>query len=390
MTLRKVLFWFHLTLGLTAGAIVIIMSATGALLTYEKQITDWADTRGYDVSPPKEGAIRLPIDALAMSASAGTAGVTGITLRADPNEPVAIVMGPRTVFVDPYTGAVFGEGSARVRAFFRSVTDWHRWLALKGERRDIGKAITGAANLAFLFVIPAGFYLWWPRQWTWRRVRTVTLFNLRLSGQARDFNWHNVLGFWFAIPLFFIVMGSAVISYRWANDAVYRMVGETPPPRPSAGASGAGRGRETAEAPAAASLDALFARAAQQLPGWHTLRLRLANGQAPANFTIELGAIQPHKRSTLTLDRATAEVVRWEPYTAFSTGRRIRTFLRFTHTGEVFGVVGQTIAGAASFGAAVLGVTGMMLSFRRWRNWRRRRILAAAVSSERELERRTA
>jgi uncharacterized iron-regulated membrane protein len=118
--------------------------------------------------------------------------------------------------------------------------------------------------------------------------------------------------------------------------------------------------------------------------------LRLANGQAPANFTIELGAIQPHKRSTLTLDRATAEVVRWEPYTAFSTGRRIRTFLRFTHTGEVFGVVGQTIAGAASFGAAVLGVTGMMLSFRRWRNWRRRRILAAAVSSERELERRTA
>jgi uncharacterized iron-regulated membrane protein len=417
MTLRKVLFWFHLTVGLTSGLVVIIMSVTGALLAYEKQITDWADTRGYRVAPPSQGASRLPIDALAMSASSGQAEVTGVTLRANSNQPIAIALGQRTVFVNPYTGEVFGEGSAAVRQFFRAVTDWHRSLALKGENRDLGKAITGAANLAFLFVIPTGFYLWWPRQWTWRRIRAVTVFGARLSGQARDFNWHNVIGFWFAVPLFLIVMGSAVISYRWASDAVYRIVGETPPPRPGAGGpegagSGAGPGGErrggqradrtnapraegekpgeSANAPASASLDALFSRAAQQMPGWHTIRLRLQNGRAPANFTIERGAVQPHKRSTLTLDRATAEVVRWEPYTSFSTGRRIRTFLRFAHTGEVFGVVGQTIAGAASAGAAVLGFTGMMLSFRRWRNWRRRRMLAAAVSRQPELERRTA
>ena len=45
MTLRKILFWCHLAAGATAGAVILIMSVTGALLTYERQISWWADTR---------------------------------------------------------------------------------------------------------------------------------------------------------------------------------------------------------------------------------------------------------------------------------------------------------------------------------------------------------
>jgi Flavodoxin len=35
-------------------------------------------------------------------------------------------------------------------------------------------------------------YLWWPRSWTWRALKTSLLFNVRLCGKARDWNWHNV------------------------------------------------------------------------------------------------------------------------------------------------------------------------------------------------------
>ena len=45
-----------------------------------------------------------------------------------------------------------------MRRFFRVVTDWHRVLAFSGERRPIGRAITGACNLAFLFIIASGIY----------------------------------------------------------------------------------------------------------------------------------------------------------------------------------------------------------------------------------------
>ena len=44
---RKLLFWCHLTAGVTAGIVILIMSVTGVLLAYEKQIISWADTRSY-------------------------------------------------------------------------------------------------------------------------------------------------------------------------------------------------------------------------------------------------------------------------------------------------------------------------------------------------------
>ena len=43
--------------------------------------------------------------------------------------------------------------------------------------------------------------------------------------------------------------------------------------------------------------------------------------------------------------------------------------LRFAHTGEVAGIPGQTIAGLASTGGAVLVITGLALAIRRFLAW---------------------
>ena len=51
MKLRSVLFWLHLPCGVLAGAVILIMSVTGVLLTYQRQITAWADIRGYRIEP---------------------------------------------------------------------------------------------------------------------------------------------------------------------------------------------------------------------------------------------------------------------------------------------------------------------------------------------------
>lgn len=80
---------------------------------------------------------------------------------------------------------------------------------------------------------------------------------------------------------------------------------------------------------------------------------------------------QSQRKGTLTLD-AKAELVKWEPFEAMTPGRRARVTMRFAHTGEFWGVPGQSLAGLASFGGAVLCLTGLSLSFRRWRAWRAR------------------
>jgi uncharacterized iron-regulated membrane protein len=388
--MRRVVFWLHLATGVSVGVVVLIMSVTGVLLTYEKQIIRWADTRTYRAAPPGSDAPRLPIDRLtqAVSAANGGAAVTTVTVWADRSFPAAVAIGPRPVYVNPYTGVVLGEGSDRTRAFFRRMTDWHRWLgAAAGPGRVTARAITGACNMAFLFLVVSGLYLWLPKIWTWRQVRNITWFKGGLRAKARDFNWHNVIGFWSAVPLAIVVFSGAVISYPWMSNLVYRIAGEAPPlpPQRAAGAgvggrgeapgggggavpAGSGRGAERAGRPEApAGLDQLWTRAEGQVDGWKSILVRLPTfAGGPVVFTIDRGeAGQPQKRSTLTLNGATGEVIRWEPFSSLTRGRRLRSILRFAHTGEVLGLLGQTIAGVVSAGGAVLVYTGISLAIRR-------------------------
>ncbi len=244
MKLRKILFWLHLCCGVFAGIVVLIMSATGVALTYEKQMLAWADLRGYRQPPPSADARRLPIDALLAKARAERGGLPStVTVRPGRDQPVALGYGRETtVYANPYSGAILGEGSSGLRSFFRVMTDWHRWLGAGGANRNIGRAITGACNLAFLFIVVSGLYLWWPRSWRWPNLRPVVWFRGGLRGKARDFNWHNVIGFWSLVPLFFVVLSGTVMSYPWANNLVYRLAGEEPPVRRGPGGPGFGPG----------------------------------------------------------------------------------------------------------------------------------------------------
>src|SRR5829696_5358613 len=371
--LRKIIFWCHLPVGVTAGLVILIMCVTGVLLSFEKQITSWADTRGYHAAPPAPDAQHLPIETLITSArETRGAAPASITLKSDRGAPAEIGFGKEaSLFVNPYTGTVLGEGSQKTRNFFRTVTDWHRWLGAKGENRNVARAITGACNLGFLFLVMSGFYLWWPRNWNLKALRNVTWFRRGLQSKARDFNWHNVIGFWSAVPLFIVVLSAVVISYTWAGNLVYRIAGETPPaPRANQPAAN----RENAAQTTFDNLNSAWARAEQQVSDWQSISLQLPTAGSALTFNIDSGnGGQPQKRAQLVLDRATGEVVRWEPFSAYTRGRQLRSILRFAHTGEVAGIVGQTIAGLVSTGGAVLVITGLALAIRRFLAWLARR-----------------
>jgi uncharacterized iron-regulated membrane protein len=200
----------------------------------------------------------------------------------------------------------------------------------------------------------------------------VTWFRRGLPARARDFNWHNVIGFWSAVPLFIIVLSAVVISYTWAGNLVYRVVGETPPAPRSAPPASPNAKRESG---AITNLNSAWLRAEQQVGEWRSITLQLpSSASAPLTFNIDQGnGGQPQKRGQLVLDRATGEVVRWEPFSSYTRGRQLRSILRFAHTGEVVGIIGQTVAGLVSLGGAVLVVTGMALATRRLLAWVARR-----------------
>jgi uncharacterized iron-regulated membrane protein len=374
---RRILFWTHLIAGVTAGIIILIMSVSGVLLTYERQMIANADLRAVGAAVAGAGSRRSIAELIdAAKGALPEATPTSVRFSRDPALPVQVTFGrDGTVFVNPSNAAVLGRGDGATRDVFSSITAWHRWLGASGEGRDTARAITGAANLAFLVLVLTGVVLWFPRRWTRVQFRAIGWFRGELRGKARDFNWHTVLGIWSFVPLVVIVASGVVISYRWAGDLVYRAAGDVPPaatPRPpaparaSADAGGEGR-RAQAASSAFQHLDRLYVQAATRVADWRTLAVALpASADAPVSFTIDRGTGgQPQHRATLTLDPATGAQVAWAPFDSLSPGRRARSFMRFAHTGEYYGLFGQTLAGLVTLATTVLVWTGIALAWRR-------------------------
>src|SRR5512143_2486504 len=157
---RKTVFWLHLTCGVSAGLVVLMMSVTGALLAYERQILAWADRAYYPEHAP--GAQRQPLADLLAAAQREHPGFqpTAITLRNEPGAPVTFAAGRAgALLVDPYTATVREPGSQGLREFFETVEGWHRWFNAGADGRTTARAITGASNLVFLVLVFSGIYL---------------------------------------------------------------------------------------------------------------------------------------------------------------------------------------------------------------------------------------
>jgi len=381
MKLRSILFWLHLSAGVLAGIVILLMCVTGVVLGYEHQILRWS-LQEYRSIPPSPDARRLSSGALLANARAAHAEKVPATIAiaSDPLEPVSVGFGrDLTVYLNPYTGAVLGEGSKGLQSFFLTAEYLHRWIAAKGDWRATGRLITGLSNFLFAVLVLSGPFLWWPRDWRPAVVRSVAFFKRGLSGRARDFNWHNTIGIWCAVPLALIVLSAVVMSFPWANDLLFRLSGSPPPPRATGPGPGGnvqrpagGQRRQGASSDLTRdNLDALWARAEQQVPGWHTITLRVPNSSdSAAAFTIDSGdGGHPDKRGTLTLDVKTTDVVRWEPWASLNRGRQMRAWVRFGHTGEAGGFWGETIAVIASLGGAFLVWTGLSLALRRLFRW---------------------
>ena len=376
LPLRKFLFWIHLAAGVTAGLVILTMSVTGVLLAFERQIVGWAE-RDLRATTAEVTGRPLPVSTILAAAVAASpeAKPSNVIVRSDPRAPVTVSFGrERTVFVNRYSGTVLGEGAKGVRGFFRVNQDVHRWLALKGETRDVGKKITGIANAIFLFIVLSGLYIWIPKRKTRAAFGNLAFFRRGLRGRARDFNWHHVLGLWAFLPLVLIVFSGMVISFPWASALVYRAFGDEPPkPQNNERERSGGRQARGDSQQLDRLWTAAIANAGNVAPRWQSISSRLPlSSKGPVTFALDEGnGARPDKRSQLLLDPRSGSIVEHKTYPAQSAGQKARSWLRWIHTGEAGGIAGQFVAALATAAAVVLVWTGIALALRRLRRWLR-------------------
>ncbi len=392
MTLRRLFFWLHLAVGLVVGLLIAFLALTGSLISFQPQLVTFAE-RGIHADHPAATACVPPSTLLANAAAATPKPLTSLTVFADPHQPTQIATGTEgaVLLADSCTGQILGPGANRLRIVLTTVRELHHQATFQGVRHETLRALKNAAALAFVFLTVSGLFLWFPRQLTWQHLRPSLLFRRGLRGRAREWNLHNVAGFWLCLPLFAIATTGTIMAYPWANNLLYRAAGDTPPPPRREGPPPTlaradhrsnsehgpdhrhepGRSPDLSAVPDFTPLDGPIARALSFQPSTVSTSLRLPPARAltsTPSLTFQLAENdrgQSMNRDQLTLATADASVLKFEPFAQASRGRRWRITARYLHTGELFGAPGQAIALLAALGALLLVWTGFSLALRR-------------------------
>jgi uncharacterized iron-regulated membrane protein len=373
---RAIVFWVHLAVGCSAGLVIAAMASTGILLAFERQITAWADAP-VALQGPADSSLKLALDSVLTILKNNGQGIPSqLVVHNRRQAPVEARFGrERTLFLNPWTGGIIGRPSGTARGFFGAVERFHRCLGF-GMQSAFGRGITGAANLAFLFMLVSGIYLWVPKLLNVKSLRNRLMFRGGLGGRAREWNWHNVIGIWTAVPLLFILLTGVIISYPWASNLLYKLTGTQPPIggwRGERDAHSKGQRHETTApgSPVAPvqyrNLDDLVLVATGQIPGWKSITVDVPDSEDHAlNVSIDksIGG-QPEQVSQLVINRQSGRVEAIRRFSDNNAGRKLRAWARFLHTGEEFGVAGETIAAIACLGAIVLVWTGLSMAIRR-------------------------
>jgi uncharacterized iron-regulated membrane protein len=383
--MRSLIFWAHLVAGVSVGVIILVMSATGVLLTFERQIVEWVE-RSY-TNATLDGQEALAVDEILSAFQSKHPDEEHFFIRIvnRPGAAVPVWVGSTPYLVDAYTGEILREGRGAVGTFFHWTTSLHRWLGVEGDGSGVARAITNYSNLLFFFLVVSGMYLWLPKVWRWPFLKTKIFFNERATNsKARDYNWHNVFAFWALVPLAFIVVSATVIYFPWAARALYAAFGEEVPARPP------GVEIEPASINGGVPYATLLATAiehanAHGAEDWHSIWMQTGTGPDEAEFYVDRSiGNRPNLAYELTMNIHSGGIVEEKFHEDWSRGDRAWDVARFGHTGEWWGVVGQTIAGLASLAACLLVYTGLALAWRRLIAplWRQDRVLTPPRSSE--------
>jgi len=245
-----------------------------------------------------------------------------------------------------------------------------------GEDRQAAAAVKGLAVLVFLFLLLSGALLWFPSRFTSSALRIRSRFMKRSTWRARAWNWHHVAGFWTGLPLLLIVGTGIIMAYPWANALLFRVAGTAVPPRTEVGQARAANhelrahrgsdeshGRMGAQHP---DLDSAFAAVATGHPGWQTITVRLEPDHEKSSLTFTVddadgGRPAAKTQVVATMAEGSRLTLRELPFTSQPKGQRWRAWVRFTHTGEAAGWMGETIALISAVGACILALTGLQM-----------------------------
>lgn len=388
--MKKLFLKLHLWLSVPFGIVVFLVCFSGAMLVFEKEVTELVQRGLYRVEPPAPGAQPLPMDELARRVEAGLPGgetVKGIAVLPGQGYAYQVTLsssGRDFLLVDPYTGVV--QGKSERPAFFLFMFRLHRWLLDSRPAGDDGgvfwgKLVVGVSTLLFVVVLITGVVIWWPRTLKGLKNGLKIFFS---QGKFRFWHSLHVAGGMYAL-LFLLLMALTGLtwSFSWYRNGFYALFGAEVSQGSGHGASSPG-GRDAARGNQGAARggreagqggrEASHRHAGTDFSHWQDVYERLA-AERPDYVKIQVldgTAVVSSNRwgNTRASDRyrfdpRSGEVLGATLYRDGEKASKMRGWIYSLHVGSWGGMLTRVLAFLAALLGASLPLTGYYLWIRR-------------------------
>ena len=382
--MKKLFRKIHLWLSVPFGILITLICFSGAMLVYEKEITEWCRPDLYFVQTVKE--VPLPMEEL-MEAVAATlpegTSITGVTISPDAQRAYQVSLSqPRraSLYVDQYTGEVKG-GNVRL-PFFDAMFRLHRWLMGSAQSASggmsVGKFLVGLSTLLLVIILLTGILMWltnrrkpltksltisftkgWPRFWHDLHVAggiyaTILLLAMSLTGLTWSFGWYRT-GFY---SLFGVEASSE--GSHGHGGASQGGQGENSRRDRARGEGRQGRGGHRSHHSPYAHWQEVYETLADSHPGYRQITL----GAGTASV-VPKGRNSLRAGDTFTFDTRSGKLTDSKSYADQPRSTKLHGWIYTWHVGSWGGAITRLLTFLSALIGATLPLTGYYLWIRR-------------------------
>lgn len=367
LLMRKIFLKIHLWLSVPFGLIITLVCFSGAMLVFEKEISEAASRKMYFTGVPEDSRqVTLTVDsaaAIVRSTLPEGIGVTGVTVSSDPERTWKVGLSkPRraAVYVDQYTGQITGRYERA--PFFSFMFRLHRWLldSMKpGETVFWGKLIVGTSTLMLVIVLVSGAVIWWPR--TRKALSGRLKVNVRRGWKKFLYDLHVAGGIYAFVFLLALALTGLTWSFQWYRTGFYSLFGAE-----SASGTSSDHGLHALGSDASAAVTDIWDKVVKNLAGKNPgyASITVSDGSASVSFG-RLGNRRAADR--YVFDPSTGEITGAALYKDAARTAKVSGWVYSVHTGSWGGVLTKVL----TFLAALLGATLPLTGYWMWLKKRR-------------------
>ncbi len=359
---RKAVFQIHLWTGVIIGLYVIVISISGSILVFER---DLMDHRPRLAGPAR--AAQTDYTALVGAAQKAFPGeaLASVDMRTRERRVVTVILKAgnqyqRTVYLDANTNQVVGNYLQQQRhPFLVWLESFHNELA-GGRNGELLNGI-GGALLALLCI--TGIVIWWPGIKTWPRA-------LRVQWRARwvriNYDLHSAVGFW---ALLFVTMWGATGAYFIFPQQVQKVFGLFENQKPS---RSSGWKPEQPLLPTGTYVDTAKRTVGGADLAFLYMDVFRPDGQVTAFLSRDPAVPLTLLEDIIRMDPANGNVLQIESSRRWSFGEKLLMATYSIHFGDFGGNSSKALWAVLGLTPALLAVSGYLMWWNRYlsKKWR--------------------